>query len=172
MEIRKVPKRNDDPERRGDLNASIEAFRDQVKATIRDHGWALQVVPVGANYRVPFVYTVGLVQRGCTTELMVAGMPQAISVEILNQIAANMLNSGQTIPPTTWPLADDYVLQARPFVPAVAGRLHVGVARFYYGQEVVVTQYVWPDQGRRYPWDEGWDTGLMQPVGNTDDFLR
>lgn len=145
---------------------SNEAYRDQVKATIRDHGWALQVVGANSQYPVGFVYTIGLVERGCTSELMVAGMPSATAVEVLNQIAANMVNHGQSIPPDSWPLADGYTLRAVTFVPRLAGHFHVGVARFYYGQDVVVTQYVWPDVQHRYPGDEGWDPGLAQPVGN------
>lgn len=160
MESRKLSKPDED------INVSIEHLRERIRTTIRDHGWALQVVPAGANYKVPFVYTVGLVERGCTSELMVAGMPSITAIEVLNQIAANMVNHGQTIPPDSWPLADGYTLKAATFVPRVAGQFHAGVARFYYGQDVVVTQYIWPDPEHRYPGDEGWDPGLIQPVGN------
>ena len=165
MEIQKVAKRKTSPEPEplgGD--ARKQAYLDQVKAMIRDNGWAMQIVAPDAG--VTYVYTIGLVERKCTAELMIAGLPYQMAAEVLNQIASNMLNHSQMIPPTEWPLAGGFVLKSKTFVPQVGGDFHVGVARAYYGRDVVMAQYVWPDAEHRYPWDEGWDSTLLQPVGN------
>lgn len=144
-----------------------KAYMDQVTSVIRDSGWAMQAVPAAASGNpFDYVYTIGLVVRNCTAELMIVGLPYQQGAEIINQIALNMLNRAQLIPPSEWPLADDFMLKAKMFVPHVGGPLHVGVARAFYGQDVVMAQYVWPDAEHRYPWDEGWDASLVQPVGN------
>lgn len=145
-----------------------QAYLDQVKATIRDSGWAMQAVFATEHSAMKFdyVYTIGLVERGCSAELMIAGLPYKKGAEIINQIAMNMLNLGQLTPPAEWPLARGFALKSKLFAPRVGGDLHVGVARAYYGRDVVMAQYVWPDAEHRYPWDEGWDPGLLQPVGN------
>lgn len=143
-----------------------QAYLDQVKAVIRDNGWAMQAVFATKGAPFDYVYTIGMIERKCTTELMIVGLPYQKAAEILNQIALTMVNQIQLIPPDEWPLAGGFKLKSRPFVPRVGGELHVGVARAYYGQDVVMTQYVWPDSEHRYPWDEGWDPRLAQPVGN------
>lgn len=145
-----------------------QAYLDQVKATIRDSGWAMQVVPVFDEdlFLFTYVYTIGLIERKCTAELMIVGLPYRQGADIINQIALNMINYGQLIPPNEWPLAGGFQLKSKLFAPRVGGELHVGVARAYYGGDVPIVQYVWPDAEHRYPWDKGWDQGLLQPVGN------
>lgn len=149
-------------------NPTTQAYLDQVAATIRDAGWAMQAVRATEHSDIKFdyVYTIGLIARNCTTELLIAGLPYKKGAEVINQIAMNMLNRGQLIAPAEWPLKDGFVLKSKTFAPRVAGELHIGVARAFYGQDVVVTQYVWPDANGLYPWDEGWDVTLLQPVGN------
>jgi hypothetical protein len=170
MEIPRVSKQ---PPSHDDIGAAgaefrTQAYLDQVKAVIRDNGWAMQVVPVfsGEDYQFTYVYTIGLIERKCTAELMIVGLPYRQGAEILNQIAMNMVNQLQLIPPDEWPLADGFALKSKVFIPRVGGELHVGVARAYYGRDVMIAQYVWPDENHHYPWDEDWDRGLVQPVGN------
>lgn len=172
METQKVSKKHSSPSH-DDIGAPggesrTQAYLDQVKSVIRDSGWAMQVVPsvVNGDYQFTYVYTIGLVERNCTAELMIAGLPYQQGADIINQIALNMLNRAQLIPPSDWPLANGFTLKSKVFVPRVAGELHVGVARAYYGRDVPIAQYVWQDAEHRYPWDEGWDTSLVQPVGN------
>jgi len=171
MEIQKVSKSkpfHDDVGAAGDGDPTTQAYLDQVKATIRDNGWAVQAV-----FKTPtswqqfdYVYTIGLIERKCTAELMIAGLPYRQGADIVNQIAMNMVNQMQLIPPDEWPLAGGFKLKSKVFIPRVGGPLHVGVARAYYGHDVLIAQYVWPDAEHRYPWDEGWDPGMPQPVGN------
>lgn len=147
---------------------STAAYVDQLQATIRDHGWAIQGVfaTETSDLRFDFAYTVGLIYRGCTAELLLAGIPLKVAAAILNDIARSMVNTGQTIPPEEWELDGGYMLKAITFTPRVGQELHVGVARAFYNAPVPVAQYVWPDRERRYPWDDGWSPDLLQPYGN------
>jgi hypothetical protein len=139
-----------------------------VKALIRDNGWAMQAVMPGSDNLAQFdyVYTIGLMERGCTAELMIVGLPYQMGAEMINQIALMMINSMQRIPPDEVPLKNGLTLKSKLFVPRVGGELHVGVARAYYGHDIPIAQYVWPDPDGNYPWDEGWDPSMPQPVGN------
>jgi hypothetical protein len=169
MEIRKVSKPfHDDIGSPSGGELQTQAWLDQVKATIRDSGWAMQAVfsTLTSWQKFDYVYTIGLMERNCTAELMIAGLPYRQGAEIINQIAGHMLNHLQLIPPAEWPMANGFILKSKIFVPRVAGELHVGVARAYYGRDVPMAQYVWPDAEHRYPWDEGWDETMVQPVGN------
>lgn len=147
----------------------IHAYLDQIKAMIRDHGWAIQGVfkTETSDIRFDFAYTVGLMERGCSAELLIAGIPMQSGADILNEIAADMLNHGEKIPPAEWEISNGYKLKAKFFVPRQGSQLHLGVARAYYARpDVPVAQYVWPDQDHHYPWDEEWDSSLLQPWGN------
>lgn len=149
--------------------AWVSAYIDQVGATIRENGWAIQGIFATENSDIEydFAYTIGLLERGCTAELMVAGLPLQVEAEILNEIASEMLNNQQMLPPATWPLVGGYELKVRLFIPRADSELSPGTARLYYNRmDVPIAQYVWPDQDHRYPWDEGWDPGVLQPVGN------
>jgi hypothetical protein len=152
----------------GNRRPATEAYLDQLRATVRDHGWAVQGVfaTETSDQRFDFVYTVGLIQRGCTAELLIAGIPMRTGAGILNEIAADMASTGQTIPPAEWEVADGFVLKAVTFTPRSGHELHVGAARAYYNAPVPVAQYVWPDQQHHYPWDAEWDARMLQPYGN------
>lgn len=159
---------HDDVEAGSEQPAWTQAYLDQIQAMIRDHGWAVQGVfaTEDSDQRYDFAYTVGLIQRGCTAELLIAGIPMSAAAGILNEIAASMANTGETIPPAEWTVADGYVLKAITFTPRNGHELHVGAARAFYNAPVPVAQYVWPDRGHHYPWDEGWNSELLQPYGN------
>jgi hypothetical protein len=120
-----------------------------------------------SDLKFDFAYTVGLMKRGCTAELLIAGVPYRTGAAILNEIAADMVNNGQMIPPSEWAISGGYVLKAKFFIPRRGSELHLGVARAYYDRsDVPVAQYVWPDKEHRYPWDEGWDSQMLQPYSN------
>lgn len=153
----------------GGKGAPKNPYIDQIETMIREHGWAIQGVfaTETSDLKFDFAYTVGLMKRGCTAELLIAGIPMKTGAEILNQIAASMVNGQQMIPPSEWALPGGYVLKAKFYVPRQGSELHLGVARAYYQRlEVPVAQYVWPDSDHRYPWDEGWDPQMLQPYGN------
>lgn len=153
----------------GQDTAWTAAYVDQVDAIIRDHGWAVQGVfsTETSALKFDFAYTVGLIARGCTAELLISGIPMQVAAAVLNEIAADMVNNGQMIPPSQWVGGGGHVLEAKFFVPRQGSELHLGVARAYYNRpDVPVAQYVWPDDRGYYPWDDGWDSDVLQPYGN------
>lgn len=149
---------------------SKDAYLDQVAAMIRDHGWAIQGVfaTETSDQRWDFAYTVGLIERGCSSELVITGIPMRAAADLLNEIAASFMNSGEKIPPAEYTLQNGYVLKSVSFIPRQGSDIHLGVARAYYGRpDVPVTQYVWPDKDHNYPWYPAWDQSMIQPYGPT-----
>lgn len=152
-----------------DVQVWSQAYLDQVRATVRDHGWAIQGVFATdtSHLKFDYCYTIGLIERMATAELLVVGLPLQVGAAILNQIASRMLNFAELIPPNEWDIDDGYAMKAKFFIPRRGTEPHVGVARAYYNSDhVPMAQYVWPDEHHNYPWDEGWDPRVLQPVGN------
>lgn len=151
----------------------VEAYLDQIKANIRDHGWAVQgVFPSeehGDREQYCFAYTVGLIDKeDCFVELLVTGLPLTTSASILNQIAQATLDSPDKMPPETWELEDGFVMKRVLHVFSRDDELQFGVARLYHHMDrIPVAQYVWPSKDGVYPWESGWPAGLPQPVGGT-----
>lgn len=143
------------------------AYMDQIKANIRDYGWAVQgVFPAREGEgELYFAYTVGLMDKGAVVELLIAGLPLSFSATLLNAIArATLDNNG--IPPKEWKLDTGVKLKCVLHVFDRSDELQLGVARLYYGLErIPVAQYVWPTNEGLYPWDEGWSSAALQPVG-------
>lgn len=152
----------------GPPEPSLEAqrFMEELRALIKAHGWAVQgVVPTADDMdHVEFAYTIGLLERGCMAEVLIAGLPSHDAASIINQIAAEM-TSGPGIPPSVWRLENGVQLIAVVFVPRPGSPLNLGVAKaFYEAPALPVVQYVWPDKDGFYPWDAGWNPDIRQPV--------
>ncbi len=148
--------------------SSKDAYLDQVAAMVRDHGWAIQGVfaTETSTQRWDFAYTVGLIERGVSSELLITGIPMRAAADILNEIATSFVSIGEKIPPSEYTLANGYVLKSVSYIPRQGSDIDLGVARAYYGRsDVPVTQYVWPDKEHHYPWDDAWSADLTQPYG-------
>lgn len=146
----------------------VKAFMNQLRSTIATHGWAVQAVaPTEATpeaERFTYVYTIGLLERGCMAELLITGLPVETAASLVNEIAAEM-TSGPGIPPSTWELTSGHRLVCVFFVPRPESLVSVGVARSYYETPALpMAQYVWPDVNHNYPWDKGWSGQVRQPV--------
>ncbi|WP_458318463.1 DUF4262 domain-containing protein [Mycolicibacterium brisbanense] len=63
-------------------NGTIEEYLDGLRATIDDHGWAVQSVQ---SDKRPFCYTVGLHRHGLP-ELIITGMAAHTAARLLNSI--------------------------------------------------------------------------------------
>jgi hypothetical protein len=63
----------------------IAAYLDQVRSTIREHGWAIQAAAVQPDETALFAYTVGMTEAGLP-ELLVLDPPS-------NEHAATLLNT-------------------------------------------------------------------------------
>jgi hypothetical protein len=155
-----------------DLDAtqpSVVAYMDQLRAIIRDNGWAVQggEVPVGADHEgYEYAYTIGLLERGCTCELMLVGIPLQIAHPILNEVATDMLNSGMSMPPTQVDLIPNHIFEVRVYMPRPDTEIAITVASLFYDTpSVPMAQLVWSDNEGNYPWSRSWDPDLVQPLG-------
>lgn len=149
-----------------------EAYIEQVRAVVRDKGWAIQSVysttgPKSAA--ASYAYTIGLIERGCVAEVLVSGLPVTLAADLLNEIAVSMTENGG-MPPSQWDVSGgkgEYIM-----VPVWFSRgneeVSVNVARRYYNEtNVSVVQYVWPSINGSYPWDDEWPDHNYQPVGGS-----
>jgi len=64
-------------------NGTTEEYLDELRETIRVHGWAVQGVE---DDRRPYAYTIGLHDHGLP-ELMVTGLTQQRAARVLNDVA-------------------------------------------------------------------------------------
>lgn len=76
-------------------DGTTEEYLDVLRATIRDHGWAVQYVE---SENRPFAYTVGLPGRGLP-ELLMTGLPADTACRVLNSIAHMIVDDGTLLTP-------------------------------------------------------------------------
>lgn len=140
-------------------SATIEDYLDELRATIRDHGWAVQFVECEKR---PFAYTVGLHQLGLP-ELLITGLPAGAAARVLNCIAHMIIDDGTDVVPA---MHIDY--QNRFLLEVVEVEhpdVHLRSAIRLFGPEVRALQLVWADAQGRWPWERGWVHGRRrQPV--------
>lgn len=114
--------------------------------------WAVTGV-FGDETGPPVAYTTGLTEFGCP-ELLITGLDPELACRILNRAAdlaiadEHFLDAGRL----DGVLRPPYQLAALPAVDTA----ELGVTRLLYGPDVPVIQLIWPDAGRRYPWDHGY----------------
>jgi hypothetical protein len=139
--------------------ATIEDYLDELRATIDDHGWAVQFVE---SEKRPFAYTVGLHHRDLP-ELLITGLPPDTSARVLNSIAHMVVDDGTVLAPA---MHIDY--QDRFLIDVVEVEhpdVHLKYAVRMFGPRVRALQLVWADERGRWPWDKGWGHGRWrQPV--------
>jgi hypothetical protein len=135
-----------------------EDYLDELRETIRKHGWAVQYVD---DDRRPFAYTVGLHHRGLP-ELLVTGLAPQRAAWLLNTFAKRAMTGSRPAP------GDQVSLPAgtRLEVVAVAHPdAHLYLAIAIEGPEIEAVQLVWADDRGRWPWAPGFDDGRRpQPV--------
>jgi hypothetical protein len=138
--------------------ATTADYLKELRATVREHGWAVQYVE---SDRKPFAYTVGLHDRGLP-ELLVTGTSPSWAVEVLNCFAREALD-GRDLRPGTRVMHD-----GEPIVEVVEVEqpdAHVKWAVAFGGRAVRAIQLVSPDDRGRWPWSPDFDDGRgSQPV--------
>jgi hypothetical protein len=126
---------------------SYERVVADLAETVREHGWAVRVV-YGEGQRPPWAYTVGLGASGLP-ELVVTGLPAERAVELLNDWAEHLLESGVAPAPGERPAAAlEYAEVAEPDA-------HLVHAVALYGEGRRAVQLVWADEEGRWPWEPG-----------------
>lgn len=133
-------------------------YLDQIDATMRKHGWAVQYVE---SDRSPYAYTIGLHDRGLP-ELLVTGLPPQRAARLLNGVAAYLVDGGRPVPGELISTPDG--------PPAVVVQVqhpdaHMDMAVAFYGSDVRALQLVWADDHGHRPWCPDFSNGrIRQPV--------
>lgn len=134
------------------------SFREQIQATIAEHGH--QLIGVGGEPGVPgFTYSIGLTSR-LGYELIAVGLPYHIAGTLLNEAAANgfeldVPNTDLANLPLLFKICDKDL-----------GDLHqefVVQADHFYGKEVKVVQMILSDREGRLPSHPEYDHEYMGP---------
>lgn len=137
----------------------IEDYLDELRAIIRDHGWAVQCVE---DEKRPFAYTVGLHGLGAP-ELLISGVSPQGASHVLNSVARGMIGEGTIVAP-----AMRIDCRDGPLIEVVEVEhpdVHLKFAIRLFGTRVRALQLVWADERGRWPWDPGWRHGRRrQPV--------
>jgi hypothetical protein len=137
---------------------TIEDYFDEVRETIRKHGWMVQYVD---SDRTPFAYTIGLHDWGLPELLITAVSPQR-ATRLLNAVARDAV-TGRTLIP-----GQQIKLSAGPLIEIVEMShpdAHLNVAVAIGGPEIRALQLVWADGRGRWPWSAGFCDGRRrQPV--------
>jgi uncharacterized protein DUF4262 len=139
-------------------NATVDDYLDELRRTMREHGWAVQYVE---SDRTPFGYTVGLHDCGLP-ELLITGVPAQRAERLLNTVARDMMD-GKALSP-----GQKIAVRSGPLVEAVEVAnpdAHMTWAVAFGGPEVRALQLVWADGRGRWPWAAAFSDGRgRQPV--------
>ena len=137
---------------------TVEEWLESMRSIIDTHGWAVQYVE--SEHR-PFAYTVGLHERGLP-ELLVTGLPPSRAVEILNTVAAYLVDGGRPVPGDLVTIADGPSLEV---VQVQHPDAHLLVAIALYGDGVRALQVVWDVRVGHRPLCPDFNRGgVRQPV--------
>ncbi|MDV3124956.1 DUF4262 domain-containing protein [Mycobacterium sp. 21AC1] len=140
-------------------NGTTEQYLDGLRATIDDHGWAVQGVE---DDKRPFTYTVGLHGQGLS-ELIITGMATHTAARLLNSIAHMITEDGTALAPAMHiDHQDEFLFEV---VAVDHPDVHLRYSTMLFGDGVRALQLVWADARGRWPWDAGWGHGRRrQPV--------
>ncbi len=139
-------------------DATIDDYFDQLRASIRKHGWFVQYIE---SARTPYAYTIGLHDWDLPELLITAVSPQRAN-RLLNKVAADtvrgtVLTPGQRIATPAGPLLE--------VVKVDQPDAHLDFAVAFGGPDIRALQLVWADGRRRWPWSAAFCDGRRrQPV--------
>jgi hypothetical protein len=139
-------------------DAEAEEDIDGLRASVREHGWAIKYVE---DDRRPYAYTMGLHELGLP-ELLVTGVTTERALALLDYFIEEAIDKGAPRPGDRIALSDNACIEA---VNVDQPDVHLGLAVRLFGPELRAVQLVWTDMRGRWPWDKGFDfDGLRQPV--------
>jgi Domain of unknown function (DUF4262) len=137
---------------------TIDDYFDEVRETIRKHGWMVQYVE---SDRTPLAYTIGLHDWGLPELLMTAASPQR-ATRLLNTLARDAM-AGTALTP-----GKQIKIPAGPRVEIVEMSrpdAHLKFAVALGGPDIRALQVVWADGRGRWPWSAAFCDGRRrQPV--------
>jgi Domain of unknown function (DUF4262) len=137
---------------------TVEEYFDELRETIRTHGWVVQYVESDRN---PYAYTIGLHDWG-KPELLITGVSPQRATRLLNKFARDAmrgkaLTPGQQISVPTGPRVE--------IVRVDHPDAHMNFAIALGGPDIKALQLVWADGRGRWPWAADFaDARSRQPV--------
>lgn len=131
-----------------------------LRELLGQHCWVVQGVQ-RERRRAPYAYTVGLAGHA-RPELVVTGLPYNDAADLLNRIAAQLLQAGAPGPGDLVALPDG---RRAEIVRVAEPSVHLLVAAAVNGPEFSALQLVYADDQGRWPWDQDFRGGRGgQPV--------
>jgi len=150
--------------------ARLELVLQEVRAKIDEFGWEVTgVFPTESDRSgiVPFVYTVGLTDKGRPELIMLADADLGTLAAGLNLFAALVVDAEEMPDVITGEDVEGLRsrCELRTLGPAgdIAQPYRPGLLRHIY-PDAQVTQVVWPDEQGLYPHQEGYDLAYRQPI--------
>ena len=115
-----------------------------------------------------WAYTIGLADTLGYPEIVVIGLPQKVSLAVVDGIA-DRARKGFTIEPGTRLgelMAGDYVCELREVRPQWYEHLFNWANSYYGSTDYPVLQCLWPDLDHHMPWEEGFNSAWLydQPL--------
>jgi hypothetical protein len=134
----------------------------RVRSDIARYGWHVALVPPDRPEdprSIGWGFTIGLTERFGHPEIALFGMEQRATHQILNRSAVAVRKGWRLEPGDAYAgLLEGYECAVR----SIERRWHAiffGNAQWYYrGDAFSMLQLFWPDEARRFPWQEGFAT--------------
>jgi len=143
----------------------------RVRSDIERYGWHVALVPPEQPedpHSIGWGFTIGLVERFRHPEMAIFGMDLRATHQLLNRTGVAIRKGWRFEPGGTYPgLLEKYECAVRSIEPRWYS-IFFGNAQWHYrGDAFSMVQLYWPDEGRRFPWQEGfasewrWDQPLL-----------
>jgi uncharacterized protein DUF4262 len=126
-------------------------YNSFLQGLIDAHGWAVQGVERDGIHP-PWAYTVGLTPHR-RPELVITGMGLTQATQVLNGVAAHLVQARAPAPGTQAALLDGPLVEV---VRVTAPWAHLNLAVEFYGRRIQGLQLVHADKRGRWPWDEAY----------------
>lgn len=141
---------------------------EKIDWVVDTHGWCAEPVQICDDPPRPgYTYTVGFEQRWHHPELIIFGL-QPVAAKGLLGLVAEQLDAGGDVPEGVFTglLDNDLACAILPIDEPDLAELCPGIVEYYRRDDVELSQFVWPDRGGHFPWQEGYDERLRlaQPL--------
>jgi hypothetical protein len=130
----------------------MNSIVDRAAADVEAHGW--HVLTVSGEGSLPYAFSIGFDKTFDHPEVLIIGLPQKTSHQLLNIVGSKVSTGARFAPGTPYlGLLERFPCEFRP-VPASAYPTYLGAALGFYGAEPFsAVQLVWPDREGMFPWD-------------------
>lgn len=145
-----------------------ESQADKIEWVIETNGWIAVPVPLSEDPpRPPYTYTIGLEEQWGHPELVIFGL-QPVAARGLLGLVVEQLSLGGDVPEGVFTglLDNNLACAILPVSSSEIRELCPAIAEHYGRDDVMMSQFVWPDRSGMFPWQPGYDERLRlaQPV--------